>query len=53
MADGFNSYEGNAKTFRVYHNRGTTIVHATTESIALQRFSAKYPDLEVKDIKLL
>lgn len=51
MADGFTSYEGNAVLWRVYHNHGTTLVHATTESIALARFMAKYPNYQVKDIK--
>lgn len=51
MADGFTSYEGNAVLWRVYHNHGTTLVHATTESIALSRFMAKYPSYQVKDIK--
>ena len=30
MADGFTSYEGNAVLWVVYHNHGTTHVHATT-----------------------
>ena len=51
MADGFTSYEGNAKRWEVHHNRGTTFVYATTESIALARFMAKYPNYQVKDIK--
>lgn len=51
MADGFTSYEGNAVRWIVYHNRGTTFVHATTEAIALQRFMVKYPNYTVKDIK--
>lgn len=51
MADGFTSYEGNAKRWEVYHNHGTTFVYATTESIALARFMAKYPNYQVKDIK--
>ncbi len=51
MADGFSSYEGNAVLWIVYHNHGTTHVHATTESIALARFMAKYPSYKVKDIK--
>lgn len=38
MADGFTSYEGNAVIWIVYHNKGTTFVHATNEAIALQRF---------------
>ena len=51
MHDGFTSYEGNAVRWVVYHNHGTTFVHATTESIALARFMAKYPQHQVKDIK--
>lgn len=51
MADGFTSYEGNAVLWIVYHNQGTTHVHATCEAIALQRFIAKYPDRQVRDIK--
>ena len=49
--DGFTSYESNAKMWMVYHNGGGTIVRATTESIALARFMAKYPDRKVRDIK--
>ena len=51
MADGFTSYEGNAVMWVVYHNHGTTFVHALTESIALIRFMAKYPTYRVKNIK--
>jgi hypothetical protein len=51
MADGFTSYEGNAVLWTVYHNHGTTHVHAATESIALMRFMAKYPNYQVRDIK--
>lgn len=51
MADGFTSYEGNAVMWRVYHNHGTTIVHATSESIALMRFMAKYPNYKVSRIE--
>lgn len=47
MPDGFNSYEGNAVTWTVYHDKGTTIVHACSEASALQRFMAKYPNLSV------
>lgn len=50
MFDGFTSYEGNAVMWRVYHNRGTTIVRATSEAIALQRFMAKYPNYSVSKI---
>ena len=48
--DGFSHYEGNAVTWTVYHNQGTTIVHATSEASALQRFKAKYPEKVVKKI---
>lgn len=51
MADGFTSREGNAKRWEVYHDRGTTFVYAPTESIALMRFVAKYPNYKVKNIK--
>ncbi len=51
MYDGFTCSEGNAVAWKVYHNRGTTIVRATTESIALARFMAKYPNYKVRDIK--
>ncbi len=53
MFDGFSSYEGNAVCWNVYHNRGTTIVHATSESIALMRFMAKYPNYTVRKITRL
>ncbi len=48
--DGFTSYEGNATTWIVYHNHGTTIVHATNKIIALARFSEKYPNYTVSKI---
>ncbi|MBQ7172847.1 MAG: hypothetical protein IJR88_01830 [Clostridia bacterium] len=51
MPDGFTSHEANAVMWVVYHNHGTTHVFATTESIALARFMAKYPDYQVRDIK--
>lgn len=51
MADGFTSYEGNAVLWVVEHNQGTTFVHATSESIALQRFMTKYPNLNVRRIR--
>ncbi len=51
MADGFSSYEADAVMWIVYHNHGTTFVHATCEAIALQRFMAKYPQHQVKNIK--
>ena len=48
--DGFSSYEGNATSWRVFHDKGSTIVHATSEAIALQRFMAKYPNCIVRKI---
>lgn len=50
MADGFTSYEGNAVLWVVYHDQGTTHVHATSEAIALQRFMTKYPNRTVKKV---
>lgn len=50
MLDGFISYEGDAKLWIVYHDQGTTHVHATSEAIALYRFTAKYPNRKVKKI---
>ena len=49
--DGFTSYEGDAKLFEVFHDRGTTFVHATSEIIALQRFTQKYPERSVRKIE--
>ena len=51
MYDGFTSYEGNAKLWKVYHDQGMTHVHATSEAIALMRFLAKYPNRSVKKIE--
>lgn len=51
MLDGFTCHEGNATRWIVYHDRGTTTVYATSESIALMRFLAKYPDRSVIEIK--
>ena len=51
MADGFTSYVGIAKLYIVYHDQGTTHVHATSEAIALQRFMAKYPNRSVRKIE--
>lgn len=51
--DGFSSYEGSAKSYRITHDHGTTIVHATSEAIALQRFIAKYPNYSVRKIEQL
>ena len=50
MLDGFTSYEGSAVRWTVYHNAGTTFVYATSESIALTRFMAKYPNYSVRKI---
>ena len=52
MLDGFSSYEGGAKMWIVYHDHGTTFVHALSESVALQRFMAKYPNYAVKKVVL-
>ena len=49
--DGFTSYEGNASLWVVYHDQGTTFVHATSESIVLMRFMAKYPNRKVRKIE--
>ena len=51
MLDGFTSYEGCSSMWVVYHDHGTTIVHATSEAIALMRFVAKYPDYRVRKIE--
>ena len=51
MVDGFTSYEGNAVLWIVYHNYGTTHVHAPTETLALFRFMAKYPTYQVRNVK--
>ena len=50
--DGFTSYEGGAKMYKVTHDQGTTYVHATSEAIALQRFVAKYPNRSVRKVEL-
>lgn len=50
MPDGFTSYESGAVMWKVYHNQGTTIVYAMSESVALQRFMAKYPNRDVRKI---
>ena len=51
VGDGFTSFESNAVPWEVSHNHGTTLVWATTESIALARFKDKYPTYQVSDIK--
>ena len=51
MADGFSSYEAGAYLWKVTHNHGTTFVRAMSEAIALQRFLAKYPNYQVREIK--
>ncbi len=48
--DGFSSYEGDAVMWKVVHDHGTTFVHAKSEAIALQRFMAKYPNYNVREI---
>ena len=50
MPDGFTSYEGGAYLWTVHHDQGTTHVHALSESVALMRFMAKYPQRKVKKI---
>lgn len=50
MPDGFTSYEGGAHLYTVYHDQGTTHVHALSEAVALQRFMAKYPNRKVKKV---
>ena len=51
MVDGFTSYEGGASLWIVYHNQGTTHVYALSESVALARFMAKYPNYQVRKIE--
>lgn len=51
MCDGFRSYESGAIRWKVTHNHGTSYVHAFTESIALARFMAKYPNYSVRNIE--
>ena len=50
MPDGFTSYEGSAVRWTVHHDQGTAMVYATSESIALMRFMAKYPNRRVRKI---
>lgn len=50
MLDGFTQYEGGAALWTVYHDQGTTFVHALSEAVALQRFMAKFPDRTVRKI---
>lgn len=50
MLDGFSCYESGAYMWKVIHNHGATFVRAMTESIALARFMAKYPDYQVRNI---
>ena len=49
--DGFTSYEGNAVRWRVTYVGGSTFVMAQCESIALQRFMAKFPNRSVLKIE--
>lgn len=51
MFDGFTSYEGGAFLWKVYHNHGITNVHALSESVALARFMAKYPNYVVSKVE--
>ena len=51
MVDGFHSYEAGAKLYKVTHDKGTTLVYATNETLALQRFIAKYPERTVYSVK--
>ena len=44
------SYGGD-KMWEVYHNRGSTHVHAPSEAVAIQRFLAKYPDANIRSFK--
>ena len=50
MPDGFNTYETGSPSWIVYHDHGTTYVHAPSEAIALARFMAKYPERKVRKI---
>lgn len=50
MADGFTSHLSGDVLWRVHHNQGSTLVYASSEAIALQRFIAKYPKLKVSKI---
>ena len=49
--DGFTLSEGDALTWIVYHDHGSTTVRAKTAEIALARFMAKYPNYSVIDVK--
>lgn len=48
--DGFDRYYGGDKMWEVVHNRGTTIVRAPSEAIAVQRFLAKYPNSNIRKV---
>lgn len=48
--DGFTSYEGNAYLWEVFFDGGTDFVHAPSESMALQRFMAKFPNRRIRKI---
>ena len=48
MVDGFISYDGNAVLWKIYHDQGITNVRALSETVALARFMAKYPNRSVK-----
>lgn len=49
--DGFTYIGAGDVRWEVHHNGGTTFVYAPTESIALARFMAKYPNARILDIK--
>ena len=51
MYDGFTRYEGGAVMWRVHSDHGVTSVYALNETVALQRYMAKYPDHSVIKIE--
>lgn len=51
MVNGFTSYEGDAKLYKVTWEHGTDFVHAPSESIALMRYKDKYPNRKIKKIE--
>lgn len=48
---GFSHYEGNAVLWKVTHNEGVDFVHALSETLALQRYQAKYLDRKIFKIE--
>lgn len=42
--DGFSYHYAGDVRWEVKHKQGTTSVYAPSESVAIQRFMAKYPD---------